>query len=331
MASGEYLKALVRAHTEGDNERFLTIALQVAAQEARKGHAKIAQELRELVDAAKLKGASLPSGQHARPVKIAQPRGELSGLLDVDYPTIRLANMVLNPSTRAQLEQVVVEQVRRAELRSHGLEPIKKLLVVGPPGTGKTMTAAALAGELGLPLFTVRIDALITKYLGETAGRLRLIFDSIRDVRGVYLFDEFDAIGVERAAGNEVGEIRRTLNTFLLLLEGDDSDSIIVAATNHPRLLDSALFRRFDVVIKYYLPSKDAIKDLIRSRLCLFGTSGMEWHRVVEAAEGLSHADISRACDSAAKRALLAHRREIGTDDLIAMLQERRNASIWEG
>ena len=134
------------------------------------------------------------------------------------------------------------------------------------------MTAAVLAGELGLPLFTIQLDGLITKYLGETAAKLRLIFDAIQQTRAIYLFDEFDALGGERAAQNEVGEIRRVLNSFLLFLEEDQSESIIVAATNHPKLLDSALFRRFESVIEFRLPSKEVAEKVLRSRLALLDT-----------------------------------------------------------
>jgi AAA+ superfamily predicted ATPase len=187
------------------------------------------------------------------------------------------------------------------------------------------MTAAALAGELSLPLFTIQLDGLITKYLGETAAKLRLIFDAIRQTRAVYLFDEFDALGGERAAKNEVGEIRRVLNSFLQFLEQDDSESIIVAATNHPQILDRALFRRFDSVIEYRLPSPDLIEKVMRARLALLDTSAVQWSNVLEAAEGLNHSDVARACEHAAKNAILQHRTSIDTSELIEALTERRS------
>lgn len=115
------------------------------------------------------------------------------------------------------------------------------------------MTASVLAGELGLPLFLVRLDALITKFMG--AAKLRQVFDAISELRGVYFFDEFDAIGSQRGLANDVGEIRRVLNSFLQMIEHDQSNSLIIAATNHPEILDYALFRRFDDVIEYHLPT----------------------------------------------------------------------------
>ena len=104
--------------------------------------------------------------------------------------------------------------------------------MIGPPGTGKTMSASALAGEFNLPLFEIRLDGLITKYMGETAAKLRLVFDAIAEMRGIYLFDEFDSIGAQRSMMNDVGEIRRVLNSFLQFIEQDKSDSLILAATN---------------------------------------------------------------------------------------------------
>jgi SpoVK/Ycf46/Vps4 family AAA+-type ATPase len=233
--------------------------------------------------------------------------------------------MALDEQIRARIERVLLEQRQREKILAHGLGPLRKLLLIGPPGTGKTMTATALAGELSLPLFTIQLDGLITKYLGETAAKLRLIFEAIRQTRAVYLFDEFDALGGERAAKNEVGEIRRVLNSFLQFLEQDDSDSIVVAATNHPQILDRALFRRFDSVIEYQLPSRALVEDVMRARLALLDTSGVQWSEVVHAAERLSHSDLTRACEHAAKNAILQHHTRIDTSELVKALSERRS------
>lgn len=324
MATADHVKALIRSHAEGDDERFYAIAMQVAAQAARQGHSKFAHELRDLVDQAKARASTVLSGQRTKPVPIVQPRGELAGLLTAAFPKIRLADMALDDSIRSRIDRVLLEQRQRETIAAHGMSPLRKLLLVGPPGTGKTMTAAALAGELSIPLFTIQLDGLITKYLGETAAKLRLIFESIRQTRAVYLFDEFDALGGERAARNEVGEIRRILNSFLQFLEQDDSDSVIVAATNHPQILDRALFRRFDSVIEYRLPSDDIAKKVMRSRLAILDTARVDWIEAVQAAQGLSHSDITRACEYAAKNAILQHHTRIDTAELIEALSERR-------
>src|SRR5690606_14906855 len=213
MASADQLKALLKSHLEGDDARFYSVAMQVAAHEAEAGHGKLAEELRAFIDQAK---ARRGAGQDTyKLVPIGRPRGELANLLSFSYSKACLADMVLNTELAQQLARIIREQRHAAEILSHGLQPRRKLLLMGPPGTGKTMTASVLAGELGLPLFQVRLDGLITKFMGETAAKLRQVFDSTQQARGVYFFDEFDAIGSQRGLANDVGEVRRILNSFL--------------------------------------------------------------------------------------------------------------------
>ena len=324
MAKAEQIKALIRSHAEGDDERFYAIAMQVAAQAARAGHTNLARELRELVDEAKARSRTSSQGSLRRPVPLAQPRGQLAALLTAAYPKTRLADMALTLGLEARLARVLREQRARDRLHAHGFSPIRKLLLIGPPGTGKTMTASALAGELGLPLFAIQLDALITKFLGETAAKLRLIFEAIQSTRGVYLFDEFDALGTHRDSANDVGEIRRVLNSFLQFLEQDDSDSLIIGATNHVGLLDRALFRRFDVILEYALPSPDIARRVLKARLALLDTRQVDWSTVDTAATGMSHAELTRACEQAAKDAILSERSVLQTEDLVRALRERR-------
>ncbi|MFG2329472.1 AAA family ATPase [Streptomyces sp. NPDC048604] len=196
-ASAEHLKALVRAHAEADDDRFYSIALQVAAKSARQGHGKLAVELRELVDSMRQQGAKPVST--VGPTPVVQPRGELASLLSAGYHDLRLDDMTLGSELRASLDRVLHEQRQRALLERFGFTPAHRILLSGPPGTGKSMTAAALAGELSLPLFTIRLDGLISRFMGETASKLRQVFDAVAQTRAVYLFDEFDALGAQRA------------------------------------------------------------------------------------------------------------------------------------
>jgi SpoVK/Ycf46/Vps4 family AAA+-type ATPase len=326
MTTARHILSLLKSHIAGDDDRFLAIAMQVAAHEARQGHAKLAQELKELVDAAKAKGPAMR--RESRPVPLVQPKGELAGLLGARYPDLRLADMILTDTIRSRLERVLSEHRRQQNLRDHGLQPRRKLLLIGPPGSGKTMTAAALAVELHLPLFTIVLDGLITKFMGETAAKLRLVFDAMQSTRGVYFFDEFDAIGARRGERQDVGEIRRVLNSFLQFLEQDESLGLIVAATNHPELLDKALFRRFDDVIEYSVPDLGLAEALLRARLDRFDTRGLAWLEAADQALGLSQSEIVRAADDAAKSILLRGDDLITSEALIASLTERRRASL---
>src|SRR5262245_38377519 len=320
MATAEQLKALLKSHVAGDEERFRAVALQIAAHNAKKGNTQLAQQLRELLDEARRIQA--PVGP-PRAVPIARPAGELAGLVTASYPSTRLSDMVLTKAGKQSLLAVVEQYRQRDRLRSHGLSPKRKILLVGPPGCGKTMTASALAGECNLPLMFVQLHSLITKYMGETAAKLHLVFDAMGETRGVYLFDEFDAIGSTRTLRNDVGEIRRVLNSFLQFLERDDSQSIVVAATNFVGMLDEALFRRFDDVIRYELPDAPMIRALIENRLSSFDIRKLRWINVTRSAAGLSHAEITRACDDAAKEAVLADRRAIASASLEEALRTR--------
>lgn len=326
MANAEQLKALVKSHIERDDQHFYSVAMQVAAREAKVGHGKLAEELRDMIDAAKARVS--PDGSEAKLVPLARPRGELANLLAVSYPKNRLADMVFDAEIAEQLGRIMKEQKHHLRIREHGLSPRRKLLLVGLPGTGKTMTASVLAGELGIPLFAVRLDALITKFMGETAAKLRQIFDAINEVRGVYFFDEFDAIGSQRGLANDVGEIRRVLNSFLQMIESDQSHSLIVAATNHVEILDYALFRRFDDVIEYRLPGSPQVAKLLRSRLGKFAPKPFPLKAITAKAEGLSYAEIKRAVDESIKEAVIHDEERVKADVLVRAFDERRKFSL---
>jgi len=323
MATADQVKALIRTHAEGDDSKFYSVALQVAAHAARGGHTHFAHELKNLIDSLRRHDGT----RQARPVPVAVPRGELAGLLSVVYPATRMADLVLEPAVREPLERVLLEQRQQDQLYAKGFRPLRRLLLVGPPGTGKTMSAGALAGELHLPLFTIRLDGLITKFMGETAAKLRLVFDALDETKGVYLFDEVDALGGERARENDVGEIRRVLNSFLQFLEHDGSDSILVAATNHPQILDKAMFRRFDAVIEYPLPSPGLAQQVACNRLATITLDHIAWDEIAKAATGLSHAEITLAAERAAKDAILSGHESVTTKGLAVALRERHSRS----
>jgi SpoVK/Ycf46/Vps4 family AAA+-type ATPase len=322
MAIADQLKALIKSHADRDDSHFYAVAMQVAAHEAKLGHGKIALELRALIDEAKKKQSVIVKSDKLIPM--AQPRGEIASLLSVSYPKLRLSDIVLEKNIEERLVKVIKEQRQVIKTRSFGLSPRKKLLFVGPPGTGKTMSASVLAGELGLPLLMVRLESLITKYMGETAAKLRLVFDAIAQTRGVYLFDEFDSIGSRRGQVNDVGEVRRILNSFLQMIEQDDSDSIILAATNHPEILDYALFRRFDDVVEYDLPDKKSITKIFKIKLSGFKTSQIVWKNLAEKAFGISCADICKICEDAIKDAIIYDREKITSKDIQNLIGEQQ-------
>ena len=322
MASANQIKALLESYLKGDDKHFYAVAMQLAAHEAKLGHGKLAEEIRTLIDNAKKKK---PCTEPNQPV-FKQNNDELQKLFHISYPKTGINEIVLEDKLSKRLQRIIKEQRHFVKIRSYSLSPRRKILLVGPPGTGKTFTASALAHEMGLPLLLVRFDNLFTSYMGETAAKLRLIFNAIADTRAVYFFDEFDAIGSQRGL-NDTGEIRRILSSFLQFIEQDQSNSLIIAATNHPEILDYALFRRFDDVLDYDLPQKTQILTLLQNKLCLFETR-LDWDVVTNAAEGMSYAEIVRAAEDAIKDMLICDKQHITQDSLLVFLSERKKVQI---
>jgi len=321
MSNAKQILSLLRSHAEGDEEQFLSIALQVAAAEARQGHRGTAEEIRTAVETVRGQRGDRP----AVPIAFAKPRGDLSSILDMREPQIRVDDVILSKALRTRLDAIIRQQQKRTWLREHNRTPSRRLLLAGPPGSGKTMTSEALAGTLRLPLFVVRLESLITRFMGETAAKLRLVFDETLQRRGVYLFDEFDAVGGHRAATNDVAEMRRVLNSFLQFMEEPSTtDSLIIAATNHPGLLDRALQRRFDDVLEFGMPSDDQVRDIVRRHIRPLKFPKIAWKSVTKSAKGLSQSEIARAAEEAVKEAILSEQDTLKTENLIVQLEARQ-------
>lgn len=312
MATAEQVKALIKAHLSKDTERFITTALQVAAHEAKHGHSSLAHEIRNLIDQAR-----------KTPPRIV-PKTEIENLVLYVEPKARLNALVADSTLLDRLKRIIREYWQQDKLKRHGLSNRRKILLVGPPGTGKTMTAEILAGELGLPLYIILMDRLITKFMGETAAKLRKIFDMMAEYHGVYFFDEFDAIATDRASENDVGEMRRVLNSFLQFIEWDNSNSLILAATNNPQMLDKAIFRRFDDILYYRLPTEKEIIQIIKNTLGTFKSKKFSFKNILPEAKALSQAEITEACKEAIKICILENRRTVTTALLKNILQEKR-------
>lgn len=321
MANALQIKELLRTHGDGNDARFFAIAMQVAAAEAKRGHQRLAQEIRDLVDESKLKRAAKLSGKI---VHFAQPQGEAAELLEEIHDNRRLSELVLDIELQRRIDRIVEEQKNLTRIRSTGLRPRQRLLFTGPPGCGKTFTASALANELGVPLFVIRLDSLITRYLGESLTKLRLIFDAINKSKAVYLFDEFDSIGYTREFINDVGEMRRVLNSFLTQIEKLNSESLVVAATNFGERLDKALYRRFDDLVEFGLPGNTEIWTTIQQLLSSIRTSKLSQEKLISAATGLSYSEITRACEEAIKEMIISNKKLVNSEMLLNALTERR-------
>lgn len=317
MATAEQIKALIRFHYSQNSEQFLTLALQIAAHEARQGHSALAHEIRELID----KARKVTSSKNV----LIFPQ-DLNGLIFSEEPELSLASLVVNPDIKQRIQRIILEFRQQNKLKSHGLIHRRKILLSGPPGTGKTMTARILASELKQLLHIIQLDRLVTKFMGETSAKLRQVFDKMQEMPGIYLFDEFDAIGGKRDLGNDVGEMRRVLNAFLQFIENDSSNNLIIAVTNNPSILDRALFRRFDDVLYYDLPAEDARSRLIANILGTFPEKNFSFDKAAEITNGLSQAEIDRVCREAIKLTILDNKEKVTFGLFETMLKERRSA-----
>lgn len=298
MATADQILSLIRNHLNNDDTQFRKVALQISAVEARSGHAIVARTIQELLNQKK---TSLGT------VRLVSKNKDIDDLLLQVDTYDDMTSLVLSQELKEKLDRVIKEYLKKETLSKYGLANRRKLLLYGASGTGKTMTASALAKEFNLPFFVVRTEKVVTKFMGETGQKLGRIFDFINEVPAVYLFDEFDAIGSQRGMDNEVGEQRRILNTFLQLLERDESDSFIIAATNSIESIDKAMFRRFDDVIEYKLPDREQRLALLREYL--YTAKNLDFSSAEPLFDGMSHAEIKMVCSDIFKESLLNDRK----------------------
>jgi SpoVK/Ycf46/Vps4 family AAA+-type ATPase len=321
MAQADQIKALIQAHATRDDAGFRQVAQELADDEARKGHRLLARDLYRMLDGGS--GISTMPRPHQVPdVPVDAERG--LPLANVEHPEGGLETVVLPDPVRETL-RLLVEDVRaREQFASYGLPPKRKVLFFGPPGCGKTVTARAVAGELGIPLLYVRFDALISSYLGETAANMRRLFDYARTRPWVVLFDEFDAVGKTRDDPTEHGELKRVINSLLQLMDGMSGASLLIAATNHEKMLDTALWRRFDEIARFDPPDHHQRLALLRRFLHGFGNRETDLRRLAGDTDGLTGSDLERVALEAVKQTILAGRREVDLDDLLGALRRQR-------
>ena len=320
----DILKLLLQSHADGDESSFRKAALQLAAAESTAGHVRVAEEIRAII--AKMPATS--ARKQGPVIDIAAPRGELADLLDAGHRDERLRDIVLRPEAQEILLRVITENRSRGRLERFGVSPRRRLLFHGAPGCGKTLAAAVLAGEMGLPLMTVRFDALFSRFLGATAVQLRAIFAEMPRRPGVYLFDEFDSVAKARGDSQDVGEMNRVVTAFLQLVDADVSGSLLVAATNHVELLDRAVFRRFDIIIPFDKPTREQLVTLMKLRLATVGLSNEAAERLAGNADAWSFADVARACDDAIRTMALDDRDQISERDVVSALEELKRREL---
>ena len=282
MARSDLLMNLVEAERSGDRQRFLMVVESVIAEERRKQHHLVADRLEELISTA----GSSATGRYQSP-PVAQ-----DGLLLEVVPRRRLADLSLTSETATSVSEVIEEHRRRDVLRAHGLEPRHRLMLVGPPGNGKTSLAEAIATELMVPMLVASYEALISSYLGETASRLAALFEFVRSRECVLFFDEFETIAKERADDYDTGELKRVVSSLLLGVDRLPSHVIVVTASNHPEILDRAAGRRFQVHANLPAPSQAEIQRFVERNEMRGHGFGVSPETIAETMVGASYSAV---------------------------------------
>lgn len=305
MANGKILRQLFRAGTAGDSEAFRVASKAVIEEERQKQHHLLANDLEQILYGGESNLRALSGAPRIHyEVPIDKERG--LPLLDIRAPKRSLDEVILPATSSAALEEILEENRRADVLRSYGMKPAGKVIFYGPPGCGKTLAAEVVAFELDRPLAIVRLDALVSSFLGETAANLRKVFDFIAQYPFVVLFDEFDAIGKERGDSDNHGELRRVVNAVLQMMDSYEGRSLILAATNHEQILDSAIWRRFDESIGFPLPDEKQLKDILALKLRgIRRQFEIDDKEILNEFKGKSGADIERVIRRAAKRMIL--------------------------
>ena len=307
MANGKLLRQLVRSGADGDVEAFRGVAKELVAEERQKHHHLLANDLETILygRTQSLVAPTMRSLTNAIP----EDRERNAPLCAVREPARCLEDVVLSPTNHRLVEDILLEHNRDEVLRAHGLQACDRILLCGPPGCGKTLTAEVIAHELSRPLAVVRTDSVVSSFLGETAANLRKVFEFAAASPLVVLFDEFDALGKEREDATEHGELRRVVNAVLQMLDAYQGRSLIIAATNHEGLLDSAIWRRFEEVLYLKPPTPTQICQLLNVKLRGVKKQ-FDAHAVVKSGvfKGASHADVEGVVRRALKMVLLAGR-----------------------
>ena len=299
MARSDLLVSLVQAGTAGDSKKLSATVEAIIAEERAKQHNILADRL----------SRALRSNSNGRHIGQVIPK-EVVRAKDYVFESIpqkQLEDLFLPSLCERTCRDLIEEQRRAGLLRSHSLEPRHRVLLVGPPGNGKTSLAEALAEALAIPFFVVRYDAIIGSYLGETASRLRHVFDFARTTPCVLFFDEFDAVGKERGDANETGEIKRVVTSLLMQVDELPSYTVIVAASNHSELLDKAVWRRFQLRLELPAPTQKQLNCYLKAfSNRLHQPLGMGTTTIAKSLGPVSYAEAEEFCIGILRRLALS-------------------------
>ncbi|CAA7599577.1 ATPase, AAA-type, core [Acididesulfobacillus acetoxydans] len=300
----------------GDKEKVLNYAVVLADNLENQGDLPLAKKIRSVLSNKKGKMTALDSFS-TKPVD-AESRMDI---VEISYPRVATKQIVLSKYTEQEICGFIECYMKRESLLKAGLEPSNSLLLYGPPGCGKTTTAQYISSVTGLPLVTARLEGLISSLLGSTAKNIRKIFDYAAKRECILLLDEFDVIAKLRDDKNELGELKRVVNSLIQNIDGLNSDSILIAATNHDELLDSAIWRRFSKVIALEKPQKGEIGKLLYLYLSGVANNILSTEKKAEqmgaAFVGFSHSDIKTVINNSVRQNIIRGKESVTSCDIL--------------
>jgi SpoVK/Ycf46/Vps4 family AAA+-type ATPase len=323
LVSGSTLRKLFSGYASGSSDVFFSAAREAIESERSKNNRLLADDLEAILR----KGRLGSKGNFFEDIPTDRDNG--LPLLSIERHDYTLDRIVASSIVREEVGQVIKEYQREDLLESFGISPKRKLLFCGPPGCGKTLTARVLASELDRSLAIVRLDVLVSSLLGETASNIRKLFDFLDSGNWVVLFDEFDAIGTDRSRERDQGELRRVVNSILQLMDDYRGRSLLIAATNHESMLDEAIWRRFDGVFAFRLPSVQDRKIMLRMFMGGVDHQGVDTDRIAERSlGGASGSDVERVAVESMRRAAVEGRRTVNVQDFKYALNDYRQRRL---
>ncbi|WP_407282195.1 ATP-binding protein [Methanolobus sp. WCC1] len=300
---------------ENDQDGFRTVANEIIREEQKKKHHLLAKDLKKILETENQKdllNSTTLSSRYKNNIQIPRDSEKGFPLLEIKESYLNLGDVIVDSELHHRISKLVDEMNSRDVFATYGLKPKQKVLFCGPPGTGKTLTAHILSSLLGYPLVHVNFDSIVSSFLGETATNLRKVFDFIEHGEWVVLFDEFDVIGKKRDDPHEHGEIKRVVNNFMQMMDGFNGKSLLIAATNHEYLLDSAMWRRFDDILLFPLPNSSLREEIFKRYLSVaHKNKDLDFKYLVDNSEGFSPADIAQVCEEAIRTIILEDKKEV--------------------
>ena len=325
------LKRLFKAINQDNYDAINNLALLIIEEERNKGHNKLAEQLEVLLKAKTRRAKSVKEATNNKILSLLDNTGNTTPLIELptskrdEAPLLSFIEhdklrhlMVLPEEIEEKFLRIEKEYAAQDRLMKYSLKHIKKILLYGEPGCGKTMSAERLAWNIGLPLLKVRFDSLLSSFFGESAANLRTVFDTSMNIPCVLLIDECDFIATARNSQRDIGEASRVVNMFLQLLDEYEPKGLIIATTNLQNSLDKALFRRFDEAFELHKPELPEIKRLLQTSLSALNTSiCIDWENLAEKMQGFSYAEIVKIAQSAAKNAIMQGKKQVSSEDIV--------------